>query len=418
MTDAREQVVVIGGGQAGLGISYHLQQQGLRHKVLERGRVGETWHTQRWDSFVLNTPTKVNVLPGDVYAGPHPDGFVSAGEFASYLRGYADRHRLPVFEHTRVTAVEPHSSGFTVRATRHGVEQSIICGQVVVASGAMNQKHIPPVAGELSRDIQQCHAAEYRNPSQLKKGAVLVVGGGQSGLQVAEDLVDAGRQVYLSTSAVGRVPRRYRGTEIVDWLLMIGFYDVRTEDIADPRELQLRNPQVSGVGPRGHTQSLQSLARKGVVILGQLERIHGGTACFFPNAAAHVRFADDVSERIKRRIDEFITRNRMDVPPNETDLADEPDPDAGCVSSRTSLDLSAEDIRSIVWTTGFTADFSYVRLPVLDGNGKPKHRRGVSDVPGLYFLGLPWLCKRKSGIICGVRDDAEEMARVLMNQAH
>lgn len=408
---------MIGGGQAGLGISYWLQHYGLQHRVLEQGKIGETWSKQRWDSFALNSPNKRNTLPGETYAGENPDGFDSAPKFVSYLRRYADKFRLPVLEYTRVVSVEHHPQGFIVRTADHGSSAPIVCRQLVVASGAMNLQRVPSFAGDISPEIRQYHAGTYRNSRQLDQGAVLVVGSGQSGLQVAEDLLRAGRTVYLSTSAVGRVPRRYRGTEILEWLLTIGFYDVRTEDVTDPREFEKRQPQVSGVGPFGHTHSLQSLAQSGAVILGKLESASGVTVRFQPDAAANVRFADEVSKRIKQQIDDYIVRNRLDVPPNEPDPADEPDLHAACASPLTCLNLLRENIHSIVWTTGFSSDFRYLKLPVLDGNGRPRHRGGVSEVPGVYFLGLPWLRKRKSGIICGTCEDAEELAKVINSRA-
>jgi len=240
----------------------------------------------------------------------------------------------------------------------------------------------------------------------LPDGAVLVIGGAQSGLQVAEDIIEAGKRVYLSTSAVGRVPRRYRGRDILEWLLRVGFYDVKTEDVTDPKDFELKPPQVSGVGPLGHTHSLQSLARRGAVVIGKLDSASGNVVNLQPNAAEHIKFGDEVSRRIKALIEQFIAENQLVVPPPEPDPADEPDTNAECASSMRTLDLEKENIRSIVWATGFTADFSYLKDHVIDGNGKPVHRNGISNVAGLYFLGLPWLRKRKSGIINGTVEDA------------
>jgi putative flavoprotein involved in K+ transport len=410
MHDRAFDVAVIGGGQAGLAISYFLKHSGMRHIVLERGRVGESWRTQRWDSFVLNSPNRFNILPGDAYQGTNPDGFDSAKSFVSYLEGYANRFQLPVQEHARVISIERNSSAYHVTALVHGKTRRYECRQVVVASGAMNELKIPSFAKEISSNIRQYHAGEYRAPTDLPDGAVLVVGSAQSGLQVAEDMIEAGKRVYLSTSAVGRVPRRYRGKDILEWLLRVGFYDVRTEDVTDPRDFELRPPQLSGVGPFGHTLSLQSLARKGAVVVGRIDSAGGNVVNLQPNAADHVKFGDEVSRRIKALIEHFIAENHLNVPLPEPDPADERDTNATCACSMRELDLKKEDIRSIVWATGFTADFSYLKGRAIDDNGKPVHRNGISNVAGLYFVGLPWLRKRKSGIINGIAEDAAFIA--------
>ena len=410
MPDAAHEVVVIGAGQAGLGISNLLKRAGMEHVVLEQERIGQTWRTQRWDSFVLNSPNRFNILPGDTYRGGRPDGFDSAKDFFSYLEGYAKLFNLPVVEHARVVSVERKSSSFVVTANVRGVSQNYACRAVVVASGGMNQPQIPPFARNIPEEVTQYHAATYRKPSDLPAGAVLVVGSAQSGLQLTEELIEAGRQVYLSTSAVGRVPRRYRDRDILDWLLTVGFYDMKTEDIADPKELELRPPQVSGVGPRGHTHSLQSLAKKGAVILGRIDNADANVVSIQPNAADHVRFSDEVSRRLKGLIDKYIMENRLDVVPPEPDPADAPDTAGACASPLTSLDLRKESIRSIVWATGFSGDFRYLRGQSVDGNGRPQHRNGIASIPGLYFIGLPWLRKRKSGIVCGIIEDAEFIA--------
>jgi putative flavoprotein involved in K+ transport len=410
MTDPVLDAAVIGAGQAGLGISYFLTQLGVRHTVFERGRIGETWRTQRWRSFVLNSPNRFNTLPGDIYAGSNPDGFDAAGSFVSYLEGYANRFQLPVQEHTRVVSVERIPSAYRVTALVQGRTRQYRCRQVVAASGAMNEPKIPSFAKEISPHIRQFHAGEYRSPSELPDGAVLVVGSAQSGLQVAEDLIEAGRKVYLSTSAVGRIPRRYRGRDIFDWLLRVGFFDLRTDDVTDPRELALKQPLLSGVGPLGHTLSLQSLARRGAIVVGKIDTIRGDLVTLQPNAPDHVRFSDEVSRKIKAMIDGYAANHRLDAPPPDLDPADEPDIDATCASPVDTLDLKKEQISSIIWATGFAADFSYLRDQIVHGNGGPAHRNGISPAAGVYFVGLPWLRKRKSGIINGIAEDAAFIA--------
>lgn len=403
-------VAVIGAGHAGLGISYFLKQYGMRHIVLERGRIGESWRSQRWDSFVLNSPNGFNILPGSTYRGANPEGFDSAANFVSNLESYANRFQLPVQEHTRVTSVHRNSSAYQVKASVHGAPKSYTCRQVVVASGGMNDLKIPPVAQGISSSIRQLHAGEYRSSSQLPEGGVLVVGSAQSGLQLAEELLEAGRRVCLSTSAVGRVPRRYRGKDIFDWLLRVGFFDVKTEEVTDPRELEMKQPQVSGVGSLGHTLSLQSLAGKGAVVIGKIDSVRGNEINLQSNAADHVRFSDEISRRIKGLIDRFILAHHLNAPRREPDPDDEADTYATCASPMSVLDLGKANITSIIWATGFTADFSFLKDHVIDGNRRPIHRNGMANVAGLYFVGLPWLRKRKSGIINGIVEDAAFIA--------
>jgi len=410
MPDSALDVVVIGAGHAGLGISYHLMNHGLRHLVLERGRIGETWRAQRWNSFRLNSPNKFNALPGDIYDGPNPDGFCNASDFVSYLGDYAARFQLPVHERTRVLSIKRDASTYRVTALGDEKTSTIACRQVVVASGGLNVPKIPAFAKAISPDVWQCHASDYRSPSELPDGAVLVVGSAQSGLQLAEDLIDAGRRVFVSSSAVGRVPRRYRGADIFEWLLKVGFFSVKTEDITDPREFDLKQPQISGVGPLGHTLSLQSLARRGAIVLGKVNGAMGDVINIQTNAAGNIRFGDQVSSRIKGLIEDFIRKNRLDVPPPEPDPADEPDLNATCASSATALDLGHQGIRSIIWATGFVGDFGFLQNLINGGNGGVVHRNGISSVPGLYFVGLPWLRMRKSGIINGIVEDAAFIA--------
>jgi putative flavoprotein involved in K+ transport len=417
MSNSVYDVIVIGAGHAGLSVSYFLKKQGLNHVIFERGRIGESWRSQRWDSFKINTPSWINNLPGEKYEGSYPDGFYHLNEFIEYLYKYASRHSLPVKENSKVISLDEGGSDgkFKLKVSANGSTNDYFCSQVVVASGIMNEKTVPSFSSEISPDIFQIHASEYRNPARLPEGAVLVVGSGQSGCQISEDLVGAGRKVYLSTSKVPRAPRRYRGKDTVYWFVKSGFWDVETGNISDPQIFQMRQPQISASGPLGHTLSLQSLTKEGAVILGKLDKANGEIIYFQPNAAGHVRFADESSKKIKDMIDEFILKNGIDAPPPEKDEADEPDLTASCASDITELNLKENGITSIVWTTGFGADFSWIKLPVLDNKGNPKHVNGISEVEGVYFLGFPWLRKRKSGIICGIAEDAEFIAEKIMN---
>jgi putative flavoprotein involved in K+ transport len=271
----------------------------------------------------------------------------------------------------------------------------------------MSEMKMPALANQLAADIHQLHAGEYRSPQQLPPGAVLVVGSAQSGVQIAEDLVDAGRKVFLSTSMVPRVPGTYRGKDIIDWLLMTKFLDVRKEEVTDPQMFQMKAPQLTGVGNCRRTISLQALAHKGVTLLGKMKNASSYTIELLPNAAMHIQFADAFSQRVKGMIDEFIQVTNMNAPQPQPDEADVPDVNAASAASITSLDLREQNITTIIWATGFHSNYDYLKIPVLDEAGNPVHQHGISNEAGLYFLGLHWLRFRKSGIILGAQEDAE-----------
>jgi putative flavoprotein involved in K+ transport len=418
MPDVILDVAVIGAGQAGLGISCHLKQLGYSHVVIERGRVGDTWRRQRWDSFRLNSPNTFSTLPFDQYAGDNPDGFSSAPEFVSYLEGYVRRFELPVLEHAVVALVRKDSSLFLLSVTMNGAAQEYAARQVVIASGGQNVPAIPALSRQIHPSIHQRHSGDYRSPGDLPDGAVLVVGSAQTGVQIAEDLLDSGRRVYLSTSAVGRAPRRYRGRDILEWLLTTGFYEVMADTVTDPSVLRAKPPQVSGIGPLGHTVSLQSVARQGAVVVGRALDAAGTRITLKPDAADHVRFGDGVSVSIKNMIDAYIADRGLEAPLPEEDAADEPDIDGSCASTCTELDFEKDDIHSIVWATGFGGNYDYLKCGAFDPAGNPVHSNGISPEPGLFFLGLPWLRKRKSGFICGIPDDAAAIASAIAVNNH
>lgn len=399
-------VIVVGAGYSGLCASYHLKKYGLIHIIFERGRVGESWRSQRWDNFHFNSTNKLNVLPGEKEADD-PDRFGMVPQFVSSLEQYVSKHQLPLKENSRVISVEKNGELFQVTVSSNRTIKNYYSRQVLIASGAANETKIPSVAKNISADIKQLHTCEYKNAGHLPPGAILVVGGAQSGIQIAEDLLHAGKKVYLSTSKVGRIPRWYRGKDIFYWIMETKFYDIRAEELEDPKLLDARPPHVSGTGTGIHSLSLQSLARQGAVILGKLTNADKSHVFFQPNAAEHVKFADGFSQEIKRMIDNHIKENNLSAPSPHDDEADLPDADAACASSITSLDLKENNINTIIWSTGFTADHSYIKLPVFDKDGKLKHKNGIPEFPGLYFLGYPWLLSRKSPILFGIIVDVE-----------
>lgn len=405
--------VIIGAGQAGLGLSYFLKQKDLKHIVLEQGRIGESWLSMRWDSFQLNTPNFMNVLPQFPYKGDEHDGFWSVDELVDYFREYVRKFSLPVKTNTTVLSVNrsENKKDFIVKiknATES--EETLMSRSVVAACGILQKPKFPKVESEIPESITSLHSAAYRNASELPVGAVVVVGSGQTGVQITEDLLSAGRKVYLCTSRVGRAPRRYRGRDILEWWTDMKFMDVTFDSLEDKSMSRLPQPQVSGVGRYGRTVSLQYLSRKGAVILGRLTNIKENKIVLNDDGAANVRFADEFSQKIKNDVDAYLQRKGLDPPALEDDPADIPDHNAECASPMREIDFQKENISTIIWATGFTGNFNWLNLPVLDGEGKPVHLRGISSEEGLYFIGFPWLNSRKSGIIYGIEEDAKYIA--------
>jgi len=397
--------IVVGAGWAGLGVSYSLARAGLRHCVLERGRIGETWRTQRWDSFRMNTPNVQTIMPGDRYNGSDPEGVLTRDEFIALLEDFAGRNGLPVELETPVTELVPDQENGVYRfATPRGTRRA---RKVVIASGNLNCPLRPVWAAALPRSLRQIDASDYRSAAALHPGAVLVVGSGQSGGQIAEDLAQAGRTVFLATSQVGRARRRYRGRDIMIWLAECGLFDVPRSEFIQPSGRIRPRPLFGAL----HTISLQSLSAQGVVLLGRFTGIEsGGQLSFADDLEENIRFADEASVKMQRQIDEYIVRAGSDAPPAERDPAETvavrlPNP------AIRSLDPVHRGITTVIWCTGFQGDFRWVRLPsVLDARGQPVHEDGVTAIRGVYFAGLDLATTRKSGTILAV---AEEAARLV-----
>jgi putative flavoprotein involved in K+ transport len=410
--------VIVGAGQAGLGVSYYLQREHRRHVVLERGRVGESWLSQRWDSFKLNTLNVMNALPG-LPNNAEPDGFCRAGEQAAYYQRYVEQFHLPVRTGVTVASIGcgDGDERFCIRTNGAGsTDDPLWSRSVVIASGSQHAPKIPAVSTRLPADITRLHTSSYRNPAALPLGAVVIVGSGQSGCQIAEDLLSAGRTVYLCTSRVGRVPRRYRGRDLLEWWIDMQMLDTTYASLQDKSVSRMPQPQVSGLGRYGHTLSLQQLSRQGAVILGHLLDVEPGILLLGDDAADNVHFADAFSKQQKDGIDAYLQNSGITPPPLEDDPADVPDPLAECVSPLRRLDLSQAQVSTVIWATGFTADFHWINLPAFDAEGKPVHQRGISPVRGLYFIGFPWLNSRKSGIIYGMAEDAQYVAGAISRQ--
>ncbi|MGD8396754.1 MAG: NAD(P)/FAD-dependent oxidoreductase [Candidatus Eiseniibacteriota bacterium] len=397
--------LIIGAGQAGLAMSRCLQKHDVEHVVLERGRIGNTWRMQRWSSFHLNTPNAVNLLPDDRYDGEEASGFTSHQTLIAYFEGYCRRHGLPVEEGVEVTAVRRVDDGFEVVAG--GAVRR--CRNVVLCCGDQNSPAVPRLAERIPAGVTQLHSAGYRGPEQLPAGAVLVVGSGQSGVQIVEDLIESGRTVFLSTSAVGRAPRRYRGKDIFEWMQIAGLVDQRPEDLEDPDEIHAKQPQISGTHG-GHTVSLQQLARDGATLLGRMSGVRGTSLCFDGDLEANVARGDEISTRLRTMVDTVITSSGIAAPAAEPDPAEEPFPGIAEMAVLRELDVEEAGISAIIWATGFVPRFDFLDPALLADSGLPRHRDGVGEVTGLYCLGFTWLRRRASGLIAGVSDDAEYIA--------
>jgi putative flavoprotein involved in K+ transport len=396
-------VVVVGAGQAGLSVSYCLRELGIEHVVLERARVGSSWRSQRWDTFCLVTPNWQCQLPGHSYSGDDPQGFMGRDKIVEYLESYAASFRAPLHEGVEVQALETRG-GPGPRFELATSAGPITADQVVVATGSYHRATIPGMGASLPPDVVQVHSAYYRNPESLPEGDVLVVGTGQSGCQIAEDLHLTGRRVHLCVGNAPRCARRYRGKDVVEWLHMMGYYDIPIDK--HPNREQVRDKTNHYVTGRdgGRDIDLRKFATEGMRLYGPLRDVRNGCLEFDEGLKRNLDDADAVYRSINRTIDAYIEKAGVDAPP-KADYVPVWEPEGEV----RSLDCAAAGIRSVVWCIGFGADFGWVKAPVFDGTHYPKHDRGITAVEGLYFIGLPWLHTWGSGRFSGVGRDARHL---------
>ncbi|UMG93013.1 MSMEG_0569 family flavin-dependent oxidoreductase [Nocardioides sp. TF02-7] len=411
MTPARRtSVVVVGGGQAGLATSWFLVRDGVDHAVLEAATAGHEWADTRWDGFTLVTPNWHCRLPGYEYDGPDPDGFMTRDEVVAWLAGYAPGFGPPLREHTRVTTLaERDGGGFLVDALGTDGPERWQADHVVVATGGYHRPIVPPWAAALHPSVTQLHSAAYKHADQLPPGAVLVVGSGQSGAQIAEDLHLAGRRVHLALGDAPRVARFHRGRDCMTWLAEMGLYDTavaRYPGGATAREKT--NHYVTG-RDGGRDIDLRRFAAEGMVLHGLLDSGRDRRVTFQPTARERLDAADDVYRSICRDIDSYIERTGADALPPAPPYQPVWEPG----EEPTSLDLARAGVSAVIWAIGYRADHRWVRSGVFDGSGRPTHARGATTVPGLYFLGLPWLHTWGSGRFLGVAADAEHVAGMI-----
>ncbi|HUR76930.1 MAG TPA: NAD(P)-binding domain-containing protein [Acidimicrobiales bacterium] len=395
--------VIVGAGHNGLAMSKQLTARGIDHVVLERGEVANSWRTQRWDSFTLLTPNWQTRLPGRVYDGDQPDGFMTGDEVTAFIGDYADHVAAPVLTNTTVVAVRPTNGGYTV-VTDDG---EWACRSVVLASGACNLPSVPVFASALPADVVSVNPLEYRKPDELPDGRVLVVGAAATGLQLAHEIHASGRPVTLSVGEHVRMPRVYRGRDIQHWMEAIGRLDERYDEVEEILKARaVASPQLVGT-PERRTLDLNSLVDMGVELRGRLGAIREGAALFSGGLRNHCALADQKLRRLLDEIDEWIAAAGLEA---EVGVAQRYEPTRVAPDTPLILDLERGGIKAVVWATGFRPDLSWLDLAVFDSAGRLRHDGGVVDSPGVYFLGATFLRRRKSSFIHGADDDTTELA--------
>lgn len=395
----RVEVAVVGAGSAGLATSWYLTQAKVDHIVLDAGRVAETWRSRRWDSFCLVTPNWSVQLPGAKYNGPNPDGFMPLADLVDYFQAWADSFAAPVRENCAVSTLEKNGDGFvlTLPGTELGAKN------VVVATGAYQRAHRPAGAELISASVVQLLAEEYDNPDTLPPGAVLVVGSGQTGCQLAEEIVEAGRMVFIACGRCPWGPRRIEGHDIVWWAAESGFLDRTPDTLPSPASRLVGNIVTTGHGG-GHDLHLRTLNDMGVELLGHFAGADGNKIHFADDLAASADFGDARLGDLWNYIERYCAARSLHTPDFDW-------PEPLRIKTRLELDAVVDGIGSVIWTTGYRPDYSWVKLPVFDNMGFPVQTDGLSAVPGLYFSGVHWMRKLKSSILYGVGEDAELVAR-------
>ena len=401
--------LVIGAGQAGLAMSEHLSNNKIPHLVVERNRIAERWRSERWDSLVANGPAWHDRFPNMTFADTHPDGFAPRDSIVRYFEAYAEQIAIPVRCGVEVTSLSRNPETACFRAeTSQGI---IEARNVVAATGPFQKAVIPPLVPK-EAGIHQIHSAAYKNPAQLPAGGVLVIGAGSSGVQIADELNRAGRNVHLAVGPHNRPPRRYRGRDFCWWLGALGLWDVKAIDPA------LEHVTIAVSGARGgHTVDFRDLAQNGITLVGRAQSCQNGIMHLAGDLARNIAAGDADYLSVLDSADAYATREGLDLPEEPEARLIGPDPK--CVTDPIlEIDLAKAGITSIIWATGYQLDFSWLEFDVFDGKGRPAHLNGVSNVPGFYFLGLAWLSRRASPFIWGVWHDAKYLAERIAARNH
>jgi len=409
MTDNIKDIdtLIIGAGQAGVAMSEHLTHQKVPHLVLEKNRIAEAWRTGRWDSLVANGPAWHDRFPGMEFPGDKPDQFVPKDQVADYFEAYVEKFKMPVESGVEVISAcrNEGTSGFTVKTSKGTINAQ----RIVSATGPFQVPIIPAIAPE-NPDFLQIHSAKYRNPADLPAGAVMVIGAGSSGVQIADELRRSGREVYLSVGPHDRPPRTYRGRDFVWWLGVLGLWDMAA-NVPGKEHVTIA---VSGANG-GHTIDFRELANQGLNLVGRTQSFENGAVYFSDDLVCNIKAGDENYLSLIARADQYVADNGLDLPeePEARNLL--PDPDC-MINPTKSLDLKANNVTTVIWATGYATNYDWLKVDTFDENNQPKHHRGVSVAPGIYFLGLPWLSRRGSSFIWGVWHDAKYIADQIVIQ--
>lgn len=398
----RVDVAIVGGGQAGLATSWHLKQAGVDHVVLEAGRVAETWRTRRWDSFCLVTPNWSVKLPGAEYAGPDPDGYLNRAELVDTFERWAGAFGPPLRTGCTVTSLEADGDGFLVKLS----DGELHARTAVVATGAYQRPFRPAGSEGLAPGVTQIFSEEYRNPQALAPGAVLIVGSGQTGCQLAEELHEAGRKVVLACGRCPWGPRRMGGRDVVWWAHVSGFLDRTPDMLPSPAARLIGNIQATGHGG-GHDLHYRTLHAAGVELVGRFIGAADGVIRFADDLAESVDFGDGLSKVLLKMIGAYCQTSGVPMPDFEF-------PAPMRIATRNELDVARDGISTVIWTSGYRPDYGWVHFPVFDDMSFPIQIDGRTRIPGLYFMGVHWMRKAKSSILWGIGEDSEIVARQIV----
>ena len=400
-----KSVVIVGGGQAGLSVSYYLAKENMDHVVLERHKKFHSWRVNRWDTFCLVTPNWQCRLPDFPYAGNDPHGFMVKDEIIDYLDAFAQTFEPPIVENCEVTKVTKRPGGGYLVDSSQG---NYSTDQVVIATGGYDNPIVPPFAANLDPSITQMHSVNYRRPSQMPAGATLIVGTGQSGVQLMEDMHLEGRDVHLAVGPAPRSPRMYRGRDSTDWMHDLGHYDITIDKHPNPEHaVSKTNHYMSGRGG-GHEIDLRKFARDGVSLYGSVSGMEGGRIQFLPDLEKNLDDADTSYLGIRTMIDDYIEKKSIDAPV-EPEFVKVWRPE----QEITEIDCKEMGITSILWAIGFRPNYGWIDVDVFDDLGRPVYNRGVCKAEGFYFIGLGWLNTWGSGRFLGIDEDSRHLANVI-----